>query len=159
MPNGPSSREQLTFWSEEPLASPSPSQDCERDSLTHEETSPSSISAYLTAYGPVGASGKTSPVSCHRQEDGILVPSSGRWQNSGISSPTESWTLSTSEWPSDAVVCSLSDTLETGPVPQRYFLSATACSGILRRAAKRGRELPEMLKAALEAASASTEPK
>jgi hypothetical protein len=44
----------------------------------------------------------------------------------------------------------LSDTLETGELPQRYFLSATACKGILRRAEKRGKQLPEQLKQALE---------
>jgi hypothetical protein len=39
--------------------------------------------------------------------------------------------------------------LETGGVPQRYFLSAKACAGILRRAAKRGKKVPEILAAAL----------
>jgi hypothetical protein len=48
-------------------------------------------------------------------------------------------------------VCSLSDILETGDVPQRFFLSAKACSGILRRAAKRGKSLPRSLAAALRA--------
>jgi hypothetical protein len=47
----------------------------------------------------------------------------------------------------------LSDVLETGPLPERYSLSAKACSGILRRAERRGEELPPMLKAALLAAS------
>jgi site-specific DNA-cytosine methylase len=55
------------------------------------------------------------------------------------------------EWPNAAVVCSLSDTLETGAVPQRYYLSAKACAGILRRAEKRGKELPPALCAALMA--------
>lgn len=59
-------------------------------------------------------------------------------------------TLSTSEWPSDADVCFLSDVLETRDVPQRYFLSPTACQGILRRAASRGKELPSPLKETLE---------
>jgi len=45
----------------------------------------------------------------------------------------------------------LSDTLETGDLPQRFFLSATACQGILRRAEKRGKKLPERLQQALEA--------
>jgi hypothetical protein len=49
-------------------------------------------------------------------------------------------------------VCSLSDTLEIGDVPQRFFLSATACRGILRRAEKRGKELPRALAQALQAA-------
>jgi hypothetical protein len=66
-----------------------------------------------------------------------------------MGSPTESVTLSGGEWPSDAAVCSLSDTLETGDVPQRFFLSAKACSGILRRAEKRGKKLPPLLLQAL----------
>jgi hypothetical protein len=70
-------------------------------------------------------------------------------------SRTECLTLSTSEWPKDAVVCSLSDTLETGDLPQRFSLSATACQGILRRADKRGKKLPERLQRALEAVAAS----
>ena len=57
----------------------------------------------------------------------------------------------TSEWPNDADVClsSLSEVLETGEVPPRYFLSAEACTGILRRAEKRGKKLPEQLQHAL----------
>jgi Site-specific DNA methylase len=107
----------------------------------------------LAAIGPSGWFGRTSPASCHLTADGILEPSSGCWQNSGMGSPTEFLTLSTSEWPSDAAVCSLSDTLETGDVPQRFFLSATACRGILRRAAKRGKSLPSALHEALLNAS------
>jgi hypothetical protein len=41
--------------------------------------------------------------------------------------------------------------LEINAVPQRFYLSKKACSGILRRAARRGKELPPMLLAALEA--------
>lgn len=37
-----------------------------------------------------------------------------------------------------------------GGVPETYYLSATACKGILRRAQNRGKELPPMLKRALE---------
>jgi hypothetical protein len=72
-----------------------------------------------------------------------------------MGSRIEFWTLSISEWPSDAVVCSLSDTLETGVVPQRFYLSAKACAGILRRAERRGKELPPPLRLALEAVAAS----
>jgi hypothetical protein len=54
------------------------------------------------------------------------------------------------ESPSDAVESSLSDILEpTGDHLRKYFLSPKACAGILRRAAKRGRKLPEMLEQAL----------
>ena len=59
--------------------------------------------------------------------------------------------LNFSEWPSAAggSLCSLSEVLETGPLPERFFLSAKACSGILRRAEKRGKKLPERLRKAL----------
>src|SRR3546814_5518936 len=42
-----------------------------------------------------------------------------------------------------------------GPIPQRVFLSANACLGILRRAEKRGKELPEKLARALKAVAGS----
>jgi hypothetical protein len=70
-----------------------------------------------------------------------------------MGSPTESWTHSFLEFPSAAAACSLSDILEVGSVPQRFFLSATACQGILRRAAKRGKALPPSLAEALRAAA------
>src|SRR5690606_22246182 len=63
---------------------------------------------------PVGFSSKTSLAFCHQTEGGIWEPSSGRWRNSGMGTPTACLTLSTSEWPKDAAVCSLSDVLETG---------------------------------------------
>ena len=43
----------------------------------------------------------------------------------------------------------LSQILEEG-APPKYFLSAKACQGILNRASKRGKELPQILKEALE---------
>jgi hypothetical protein len=97
-----------------------------------------------------------SPAFYHPGEDGILEPSSGRWGTWGISSPIGFLTLSGSEHnnfqtqcPNADDVSSLSDILETGIVQQRYFLSAKACAGILRRAEKRGKTLPEMLHRAL----------
>ena len=56
--------------------------------------------------------------------------------------------LNTGASPRDAVVSSLSQILEAEPLP-RYYLSTTACLGILRRASERGKELPPQLKAAL----------
>jgi len=48
----------------------------------------------------------------------------------------------------------LSDVLEaTRDVPPRFYLSAKACAGILRRAEKRGKGLPKALWAALKAAA------
>lgn len=52
------------------------------------------------------------------------------------------------ESPKDGVESYLSQILEDTPHP-KYFLSAKACLGILDRAARRGKDLPEALKAAL----------
>ena len=61
------------------------------------------------------------------------------------------WTRSSSESRKGAVVCSLSEMLETGPIDPRYYLTEKACRGILRRAEKRGKTLPPPLEAALRA--------
>jgi hypothetical protein len=61
----------------------------------------------------------------------------------------ESWMPNISEWPNDADVCLLSQVLETDSIPQKFFLSQKACEGILRRAEKRGKKLPELLHNAL----------
>ena len=99
----------------------------------------------------LGPSLKTSLAYCRKTEDGRLAPCSGRWMNSGMGGPTEFLTLNTSEWPSDAEECSLSDTLEAnGDMPQRYFLSSRACEGILRRAQNTGKTLPPEVQTALE---------
>jgi hypothetical protein len=147
--------EKSTSSSAEHPASHSASPDCEAAWTTTVVTLRLSFADLLKESNLAGLSGKMSPVSCHRTEDGTLVPSSGRWKTSGMASPTECLTLSISEWPKDAVVCSLSDTLETGDLPQRFSLSATACRGILRRADRRGKKLPERLQRALEAVAAT----
>ena len=138
------------FSSEELPVSPSQSQDCEKVWMTRVATSCLPTLPLLNAIGPSGWYGRTSPASYPVKEDEILPPYFEGWMNSGMGGRTECLTLSTSEWPNDAAACSLSDILETGNVPQRFFLSATACQGILRRADKRGKELPEALRLALE---------
>ena len=55
---------------------------------------------------------------------------------------------STGESPNVAVESTLSQILQLD-VPEKYSLSPKACRGILRRAEKRGKELPDMLKEAL----------
>lgn len=60
--------------------------------------------------------------------------------------------LNTGPAPRKPVKCALSDILETSP-QRKYYLSRTACLGILRRAEKRGKELPPQLKEALIAQS------
>lgn len=117
---------------------------------------------WLNEFAPTGWRGRMSPDSCRMTEDGRWEPSSGSWANAGMGSPGECLTLNISEWtgcrgpcPSDGSVSSLSDVLETQPVPLRYYLSPKACAGILRRAAKRGKALPQLLARALKAVADS----
>ena len=115
------------------------------------------------------SSGRTSPASCPTATTPSdasspdwwgMIPPSGRLEGGG--GVTQVWSLgprdvprgvssmlNTSAWPNDARVSSLSQVLETGPVPLRFYLSAKACAGILRRAEQRGKKLPARLKLAL----------
>lgn len=60
----------------------------------------------------------------------------------------DSLTLNIGESPSVANESLLSQILEVD-VPLKYFLSARACRGILTRASRRGKALPDLLKTAL----------
>ena len=151
------------FSSEEPHVNLSALRGLYQGWLIQGATSCSPILPLLNGIAPSGSFGRMSLASCPTTRDGILEPSSGAWGNSGMGSPSECLTLNTSEHaasPSlchkEDAVCSLSDILETGDVPQRYFLTAKACQGILRRAAKRGKDLPEALNAALLAVGTQT---
>ena len=62
---------------------------------------------------------------------------------------TEFLTLNTGASPSEEAGSTLSEIL-LADVPEKYYLSPKACLGILRRASARGKELPEVLKKALE---------
>jgi len=155
---------QLTFLSEAPRANHSQSQDSEADWMMTVATWPSNFVGLLGEHAPAGSFGRTSPVCSQWTAGTPSPPSSEGWQNAGMVSPTECWTLSMSEWTgmdglslNDDGVCSLSDILETGDVPRRYYLSAKACVGILRRAENRGKTLPPQLQRAL-AAVADSEP-
>ena len=69
------------------------------------------------------------------------------WETNGAL-PGVSWMPNFGECPSVAVESRLSWILEDNPHP-KYFLSETATAGILRRAKKRGKELPPLLANAL----------
>ena len=147
---------QLTFSVEAPPVRGSVLQDSEEDWMTTGLTWPSSSLELLAKHVRPGSAGKTSLASSQPTKDGTLVPSSEGWRNSGMGMHTEHLTLSTSECHKDAGVCSLSDILETGDHLQRYSLSAKACRGILRRAEKRGKELPPQLHKALRSVAQET---
>lgn len=143
-------QDQLTFWLVERPASRSLLQECAEGLAMIEEISRSPICEWLTDCVLDGQSGKTSLASCHQTEDGTLVPSSGRWLNSGIAVHGECWTLKTSESHSDAEECFLSDVLqETGDILPQYYLSPVAAAGILKRAERRKKKIPEALEKAL----------
>ena len=62
-------------------------------------------------------------------------------------------TRNTGECPSVARESTLWQILQAD-APEKYYLSARACEGILRRAERRGKALPPMLREALEEAVA-----
>lgn len=91
-------------------------------------------------------------------DDSAWQPFSGRFGNSGTTAPGGFWTLNTSESRSAAdgySACSLAEVL-LPDAPPKYWLSPKAAAGILRRAEKRGRELPEPLALALRALAGGT---
>ena len=73
----------------------------------------------------------------------------GQFWEMGIPSLGERSTLNTGEFPNEENVSTLSQILEEN-VPEKYFLSPKACLGILNRAKRRGKELPDQLREALE---------
>ena len=83
---------------------------------------------------------------------------SGRTQEGSWETATQlrggSLTLSFGEFPNAENVSTLSQILQVG-VPEKYYLSQKACLGILRRASARGKQLPELLRKALEKQAAS----
>ena len=101
-----------------------------------------------------GQSGRMSQELCPQTMDEILEQSSTKWLKQGrISRNTLCWTRNILESPNDDVGFSLPLALILQPpndVPTRYYLSAKACSGILRRANRRNKLLPERLQKALE---------
>ena len=62
--------------------------------------------------------------------------------------PGGSMTLNTGESPNAVRESTLSQILQAN-APGKYSLSPKACAGIIRRAEKRGKELPDMLREAL----------
>lgn len=76
-----------------------------------------------------------------------------KWEDDGAWCG-ELTTRNTGECPNAAVVSRLSQILEETPHP-KYNLTAKACQGILRRAERRGKDLPKLLKQVLLMQSAS----
>ena len=87
-------------------------------------------------------------VSIPRPAGGAMVQGRSNHRKRLVSGMAGCSTLNVGECPSVESVSQLSQILEVN-VPQRYFLSARACQGILTRASRRGKALPDLLKTAL----------
>ena len=92
---------------------------------------------------------------------GIEVPAKGRPTWGGYRDVDGRWSVAwrvhdAQYWgvPRVVVESRLSQILEATP-PTKYCLSARACQGMLNRAARRGKDLPDMLKQALRMQSES----
>ena len=110
---------------------------------------------------------RTSPALCHPM-DGVTIKLCLRrsqapkfqcldlddgptpeWREGEALISLGSYTMpSTLGLPSGGGACFLSQILEE-KAPEKYCLSPKACAGILRRAERRGKDLPPLLKAAL----------
>ena len=131
------------------------------------------LDGQVSLFAPDSWCGKMSPV-CSVRTKGMISESSLKKQRGLLmqlplyldlraangENPAVSWEMggalpgvfsmhSFGECPSAAAESHLSQILEDTPHP-KYYLSAKACAGILRRAEKRGKPLPPKLKEALE---------
>ena len=141
------------FWSLDRPANPTASQESVSAWMIRAATWSSSPWELLRDLNPVGSYSRMSPVFCHPPKDETSGFSCEQWMNSGILAHGQAWTRNTVAWRSGGTACSLSEILETGDIPQRHFLSPKACAGILRRAAKRGKDLDQHLAHALAQAA------
>jgi len=162
-----SDMEQLTFLSEEALASLSPLQATEQVLKENQGSCSSTFELFATSCEPRGgvhrgtSSGRTSRDAFRVTRGETSDAYSTHWKTAGCSYAGERWTRnlpeyfvgnvvdSSGRYRSAAGASSLSEVLEAR-APQTYSLSARACEGIIRRAEKRGKPLPSILKDALE---------
>ena len=156
---GPRTATLVTSSAEASPARTYPSPDAERDLPVSAPDSSSSSPESLSLFDLAGYSLRTFPDCSPRTAVGTSESCLERWPTSGTAWAGGLSTAATSECRSDEGGCSSSEPLlreileEAQSVPAKYSLSARAASGILRRASKRGRQLPEHLADALRAAS------
>ena len=155
--SGDTTCDQLTLFAEDSHAKTYRLPESARAFLESDQDFGSSSIEFLRSLGRDGLLSRTSPACYPATEDETLPSSFEGWSNSGMACPGGFLTLSISEWPNGAAVCSFSQVLEAD-VPRKYYLSPKAARGILRRAEKRGRALPPTLRAALEAVAREQEP-
>lgn len=128
-----------------------------RDLLETDQDYSSALLTLLNAIVRDGSLSKMCPVFYPAKREETSTPSSVKWLDSGIAWPGGCLTLSTTDWPSDAEGCTLSEVLETD-VPLKYYLSPRACRGLLQRSEERERWIPPILEGALRSVAQSQEP-
>ena len=111
--------------------------------VTKEETSQPSLKKRSKS------SNRKPPLFLCLTRDGLQQDACLTWTEDGAL-PGEYMTRSFGECPNAAAESRLSAILEECP-HQRYSLSAKACQGILNRAERRGKKLPEQLERVLRA--------
>ena len=109
--------------------------------VTKEETSQPSLKKRSKS------SNRKPPLFLCLTRDGLQQDACLTWTEDGAL-PGEYTTHSFGEYPREENVSRLSAILEDTPHP-KYYLSAKACAGILRRAERRGKDLPEPRKQVL----------
>ena len=109
-----------------------------------------SLLAYLESAAPEFLSSRTFRAFSLATEDVTSESYSKRWPNSGTAWDGVCLTAATSASPSHAKESSLLDAIETGEVPDKYFLSPNAAKGIMRRTDQMGRRLFPPLRKSLE---------
>ena len=105
---------------------------------------------YLESAFPGFSSSKTFRACSLATEDGISESSFEHWPAWGMAWGGVCLIAKTSESRSRAAESTLLDVIETGEVPETYFLSPNAARGILKRANEMGRPLFPPLRKALE---------
>ena len=130
----------LDTWSGRTCQEPSPATEGKTSRPSSRRSSGSSARKRPMCLCLIGGGGHTQGCSTMTWDDGALLG--------------DYTTHSTGEFPSEENASRLSQILEVCP-QEKYSLSAKACDGILRRAEKRGKALPEALKVALEKQSLS----
>lgn len=137
--------EKLTLFVEDSLVKTYPLQGNEQDLLGNEQVCSGTHSLSRRMSKQNGSCWRTCQDFYQATKDAISESSSLRWPTQGIATLSgEFWIRSSSESPSVAVECSLSQVLQP-QVGERYSLSPKACEGILRRATRRNRKLPPEL--------------
>ena len=116
----------------------------EHSAVTKDETSP------WSSESSQGSSSQVLPMCLSLKKDGLSQ--AFYWSVAGGALLIELTTRNTGESPNAVVESHLSQILEDNPHP-KYYLSAKAVIGILRRANKKGKQLPEKLEKALYAQS------